>query len=77
MRGSSGLWYIIPLENFFEHVVKDRYPIGQSLSQVIIWQLGQFREHRAAKHIEWISKNVPDDHADVARKALARIRDKG
>ena len=65
------------LGNFFEHVFKGRYPIGQSLSRVIIWQLGQFREHRAAKHIEWISKNVPDDHADAARKALAQIRDEG
>ena len=65
------------LGNFFEHVFKGRYPIGQSLSRVIIWQLGQFREHRAAKHIEWISKIVPDDHADAARKALAQIRDEG
>ena len=62
------------LENFFEHVFKDRYPIGESLSQVIIWQLGQFREHRAVKHIEWISKNSPDQWEAVARTALGNIR---
>ena len=63
------------LETFFEHVFKDRYPIGESLSQVIVWQLGEFREHRATKHIQWISKNCPDHWADTAHEALAKIRE--
>ena len=63
------------LESFFEHVFKDRYPIGESLAQVIVWQLGQFREHRAAKHIEWISKNCPDPWAGVASEALTKIQE--
>ena len=63
------------LETFFEHVFKDRYPIGESLSQVIVWQLGEFREHRATKHIQSISKNCPDHWADTAHEALAKIRE--
>ena len=62
------------LENFFEHVFKDRYPIGASLSQVIVWQLGEFKEHRATKHIEWISKNCPDHWAETACEALTKIQ---
>ena len=66
------------VENLFEHVVtKDRYPIGQSIGAVIIWQLGEFKEQRAVKHLQRISKNVPEYHAAAARKALARIRDEG
>ena len=62
------------LESFFEHVFKDRYPIGENLSQVIIWQLGQFREQRAVKYIEWIGKNFPDHWGDTASEALTKIR---
>ena len=65
------------LENFFEHVVKDRYPIGESLSQVIIRQLAEFQEQRAVKHLQWISRNGPDRWAEQARTALAQMRDKG
>ena len=35
------------LDGLFEHTAKDRYPIGHSLAQAIIWQLGQFKEQRA------------------------------
>ena len=56
------------------HVFKDRYPIGENLSQVIIWQLGQFREQRAVKYIEWIGKNFPDHWGDTASEALTKIR---
>ena len=65
------------LENFFEQVFKDRYPIGERLSQVIILQLGEFREQRAVNHLQWISENCPDHWAEHARTALAQIRGKG
>ena len=65
------------LENFFEHLFKDRYPLGQGVSEVIIGQLGQFRERRAEKHLQWISDNCPDRWAEPARTALARIRGEG
>ena len=65
------------LANFFEHVSKDRYPIGESLIQVIIWQLGEFKEQRAVNHLQWISENCPDPWAEHARTALAQIRGKG
>ncbi len=40
------------LDNFFEHFVRDRYPIGINLCEAIIRQLGEFQEKRAEKHIE-------------------------
>ena len=65
------------LENFFEHLFKDRYPLGQGVSEVIIWQLGQFRERRAEKRLQWISDNCPDRWAEPARTALAQIGGEG
>ena len=65
------------LANFLEHVSKDRYPIGESLIQVIIWQLGEFKEQRAVNHLQWISENCPDPWAEHARTALAQIRGRG
>ncbi len=65
------------LENIFEHAFEDRYPIGMGLAQAIIWQLGEFREDRAARHIEWIHSNGPDHWADTAGEALAKIREGG
>ena len=65
------------LENFFEHLFKDRYPLGQGVSEVIIWQLGQFRERRAERYLQWISDNCPDRWAEPARTALAQIGGEG
>ena len=61
------------LENFFEHVFKDRYPIGPDVGEAAIRQLGEFREPRADKHIRWIGENCPNPWADVARTALSQI----
>ena len=61
------------LEDFFEHLFRDRYPLGQGVSEVIIWQLGQFRERRAERYLQWISDNCPDRWAEPARTALAQI----
>ncbi len=63
------------LDNFFEHVLKNRYPIGPDVGEVVVQQLGEFREQRAEKHIQWISENLPEPWADAARGALVRIRD--
>ena len=64
------------LADFFEHLFKDRYPIGASLTEVVIRQLGEFKEQRAVKNLQWISENSPDAWASCARTALAQIRGK-
>ena len=62
------------LEVFSEHVSKDRYPLGQRLGELVLWQLGQFKEQRAVERLEWISENGSEYLAKVARTALAKIR---
>ena len=65
------------LDGVFEHMSRDRYPIGTGLGETIIRQLGEFREQRAVRHLEWIRENFQDFPglmADAARDALVRIR---
>ncbi|WP_428101272.1 hypothetical protein [Candidatus Rariloculus sp.] len=62
------------LGSIFEHVAKDSYPLGNSLARTIIWQLGEFREQRAVRNLEWIRDNCPQSLADPAAEALATIR---
>ena len=61
------------LENFFKHVSESRYPIGPDMGQVVVRQLGEFREKRAQKRIQWISENLPSPWADIASTALKSI----
>ena len=66
------------LASILEHMVRDRYPIGTGLGETIIRQLGEFREKRAVRYLEWIRENFEDSlgfMADAAREALARIRE--
>lgn len=62
------------LDEFFTNVAADWYPIGHGLGDVLIWQLGQFRERRAEDRLQWLSDNVPRLWGEVAREALTRIR---
>ena len=62
------------LDEFFEHASTDRYPIGDSLSEVILRQIGEFKERRATDRLEWISRNGPDHWVEPARAALAQIQ---
>lgn len=65
------------LKSIFEHMSRDRYPIGAGLGETIIRQLGEFREKRAVRYLEWIRENFRDSPglmADAARDALARIQ---
>lgn len=62
------------LDNYFKHVSESRYPIGPNLGEVVVRQLGEFRERRAEEPIRWLSENLPDAWAGVAREALVRIR---
>ena len=66
------------LKSIFEHMSRDWYPIGTGLGETIIRQLGEFREQRAVKYLEWIRENFQDSPGlttDAARDALARIRE--
>ena len=62
------------LENFFEYVFENRYPIGPGVAEVVVWQLGASKEQRAENHLRWISENCPTPWSDAARAALLRIR---
>ena len=62
------------LEGLAEHASEDRYPIGPSLAEVVIRQLGEFREERAEGHIRRISENPEGYLSDVASEALAQIQ---
>ena len=40
---------------------------------MVLWQLGEFREERGEEEIRWVSENIPEPCADLAREALAKI----
>ncbi len=61
------------LEEFVEHPSSDGYPIGDDLGEVVLWQLGEFRERRAEEYVRWVAENLPDPWEHVARSALDRI----
>ena len=48
-------------------------PIGHSLAETIIWQLGLFKEQRAVPRLKWISTNLDGGLADYARATSEEI----
>ena len=65
------------LNSIFEHMSRDRYPIGAGLGETIIRQLGEFREERSVRYLEWIRENLEDSldfMAVAANEALGKIR---
>ena len=69
-------WHLLDLLNRLpRHMAADRYPARPGLAEVVVRQLGEFRERRAEKRIEWLSENLPESWAGVAREALAKIRE--
>ncbi len=65
------------LRNLRAHVAKDRYPARPGLGEVVVRQLGEFREKRAEKQIRWLSENGSEPLSDVAGEALRQIRGGG
>ena len=63
------------LDDFSTHVASDWYPAPAGLGEMVLWQLGQFKEQRALERLEWISENGSKYLAKVARTALAKIRE--
>ena len=62
------------LEYLPEHLSKDFYPIGIGLAETILWQLGEFREHRAIENLEWVYKHSEGSLLEAANEALTKIR---
>ncbi len=62
------------LDRLPSHIAKDRYPARPGLAEVVVRQLGEFRETRAEKRIRWISENLQGPWADIANSALISIR---
>ena len=62
------------VSDVFTHMAVDRYPHQPSLVVAVMRQLGQFREPRAVRDLQWIRDNCPDFLADPARDALEQIQ---
>ena len=62
------------LKGLVEHASDDRYPIGPSLAEVVIRQLGEFREERAEGHLRWVTENLDVYLGDIASGALDQIQ---
>ena len=62
------------LENFMQHVLENQYPIGPDVGEVVVRQLGEFRERRAEKTVRWVSENMPEPWAETARTALGEMQ---
>ena len=63
------------LSELFAHIPADRYPIGTTLATAIMRQLGEFRDRRAVRDLQWVSDNCPDFLAEPAREALEQIQE--
>ena len=63
------------LDRLPAHVAKDRYPASPGLAEVVVRQLGEFREGRAERQVRWLSENGPESLSEVAGEAPQQIRD--
>ena len=62
------------LDSIFEHMLDDQYPIGNRLGELVVWQLGEFREQRAVERLTELSEDRLGILVDAANEALAKIR---
>ena len=65
--------HLLELLDDFMNIARDRYPIGMGLGEVVIRQLGEFREMRAERRIRWISENLPNPWKSAALTSLSLI----
>ena len=50
------------------------YPLGNRLGAMVVWQLGEFREQRAAERLTELSEDRLGILVEAANEALAKIR---
>ena len=62
------------LKGLVENASYDEYPIGPSMAEVVMRQLGEFREERAEGHLSWVAENLDGILGDAASVALAQVR---
>lgn len=62
------------LEEISRSVLQFGYPLGHSLGQIVVWQLGDFKEQRATEALTRLIESGPEYLAEAALEALARIR---
>ena len=55
-------------------MLDDRYPIGNRLGELVVWQLGEFREQRAVERLTELSEDKLGILVDAANEAMAKIR---
>ena len=62
------------LDIIFVHMSEDQYPIGNRLGDVIVGQLGEFKERRAIEQLRLLSELRTLPIAEAAKEALAKIK---
>ena len=55
-------------------MLDDEYPLGNRLGDVVVWQLGEFRERRAVERLTELSEDRLGILVEAANEALAKIR---
>jgi hypothetical protein len=73
--------HLLELLKRFEQEIRPEYPIGAATAEIVVWQLGEFREKRAAETLRgMISSNTldktPGSLTELAREALKKIEKK-
>ena len=66
------------LDKFEETEAGDAYPSHPRVMDIVIWQLGEFREHRAVEPLRRMEMDVEECRADFIRETIDGIqRDAG
>ena len=61
------------LEELLAGDVQEWYPIGPGVGQVVMWQLGEFREERALERLRQVEEKFSGGMGRMARAAVERI----
>jgi hypothetical protein len=76
--------HLLALLHAIEEMPKEEYPVGVYVDEMVVWQLGDFRERRALNELKRISRFSPEATAGrfkrtrrtlvaAAHEALAKI----
>ena len=62
------------LDKFEETEAGDAYPAHPSVMDIVIWQLGEFRESRAVEPLRRMETDLEECRADFIRETIDRIQ---